>query len=126
MASSARFGGITLALANPQFRLYTLGSLPSLLGTWIQRLAVAWLAWKLTQSHAWVGAVAMADMLPVVFLAPLAGAFADRLDRLKVARILQLGSMSQAIVLALLAFADLIGIEILLILSACIGQRQQC
>ena len=124
MASRTRFGGITLALANPQFRLYTLGSLPSLLGTWIQRLAVAWLAWKLTQSHAWVGAVAMADMLPVVFLAPLAGAFADRLDRLKAARILQLGSMSQAIVLALLAFADLIGIEILILLALIQGILQ--
>ena len=88
MASSTRFGGITLALANPQFRLYTLGSLPSLLGTWIQRLAVAWLAWKLTQSHAWVGAIAMADMLPVVFLAPFAGAIAARMEFQKRNRII--------------------------------------
>ena len=124
MAGSTRFGGITLALENPQFRLYTLGSLPSLLGTWIQRLAVAWLAWKLTQSHAWVGAVAMADMLPVVFLAPFAGAFADRLDRLKIARFLQIGSMFQAIVLTALAFANLIGIEILLVLAFIQGTLQ--
>ncbi len=124
MAGSTRSGGITLAFANRQFRIYTLGSLPSLLGTWIQRLAVAWLAWKLTQSHAWVGAVAMADMLPVVFLAPLAGAFADRLDRLKAARLLQLGSMVQAIILAALAFADLIGIEILVLLALVQGILQ--
>ncbi len=117
MAGSTRFGGIALAFANRQFRIYTLGSLPSLLGTWIQRLAVAWLAWKLTQSHAWVGAVALADMLPVVFLAPVAGAFADRLDRLKVSRLLQFGAMAQAVVLAGLAFADLIGIEILVLLA---------
>jgi MFS family permease len=117
MAGNTRFGGIAVALANPQFRLYTVGSVPSLLGTWIQRLAVAWLAWKLTQSHAWVGAVAMADMLPFVFLAPLAGAFADRLDRLKAARLLQLASMAHATVLATLAFANLIEIEILLVLA---------
>ncbi len=121
MASGTRFGGIALALANRNFRLYTLGGLPSLLGTWIQRLAVAWLAWKLTQSHAWVGAVAMADMLPVVFLAPLAGAFADRLDRLKVSRLLQLASMAQAVTLAALAFADLIGIEVLILLALAQG-----
>ena len=60
MAGKSRFGGIALALANPQFRIYTLGNLPSLLGTWVQRLAIAWLAWKLTHSHAWVGAVALA------------------------------------------------------------------
>ncbi len=124
MAGSTRFGGITLAFANRQFRIYTLGSLPSLLGTWIQRLAVAWLAWKLTQSHAWVGAVALADMLPVVFLAPVAGAFADRLDRLKVSRLLQLGSMAQAIILAGLAFAGLIGIEILVALALVQGILQ--
>ncbi len=117
MAGSTRFGGIALAFANRQFRIYTLGSLPSLVGTWIQRLAVAWLAWKLTQSHAWVGAVALADMLPVVLLAPVAGAFADRLDRLKVSRLLQFGAMAQAVVLAGLAFADLIGIEILVLLA---------
>ena len=56
MAGSNRFGAIAVAMANPQFRLYTVASIPSLLGTWIQRLAVAWLAWKLTESHAWVGA----------------------------------------------------------------------
>ena len=124
MAGSTRSGGIAIALANPQFRLYTLGGLPSLLGTWIQRLAVAWLAWKLTQSHAWVGAVAMADMLPFVFLAPLAGAFADRLDRLHAARLLQLASMAQASILAALAFANLISIEILLLLALLQGILQ--
>jgi len=124
MAGSTRFGAIAVAMANPQFRLYTVGSVPSLLGTWIQRLAVAWLAWKLTESHAWVGAIAMADMLPMVFIAPVAGAFADRLDRLKAARLLQLASMAQATILAALAFAGLIGIEILLVLTLVQGVLQ--
>jgi MFS family permease len=105
-------------------RLYTAASVPSLLGTWIQRLAVAWLAWKLTESHAWVGAIAMADMLPILFLAPVAGAFADRLDRLKTARLLQCASMAQASLLAALAFADLIEIEILLVLALVQGFLQ--
>ena len=124
MAGDSKFGGIALAFGNRKFRIYTLSSIPSQLGTWIQRLAVAWLAWKLTQSHAWVGAVAMADMLPVVFLAPLAGAFADRLDRLKVSRLLQIASMTQAIILAALAYADLIGIEILILLTLVLGILQ--
>jgi MFS family permease len=66
----------------------------------------------------------MADMLPVVFLAPLAGAFADRLDRLKVARLLQIAAMAQAMTLAALAYADLIGIEILLGLAVVQGTIQ--
>ena len=124
MAGNNRFGAIAVAMANPQFRLYTVASIPSLLGTWIQRLAVAWLAWKLTESHAWVGTIAMADMLPIVFLAPVAGAFADRLDRLKTARLLQLANMAQATLLASLAFADLLEIEILLVLALTQGTIQ--
>ena len=113
-----------MALANRQFRIYTLGGLPSLLGTWIQRLAVAWLAWTLTQSHAWVGAVALAEMLPTVFLAPFAGAFADRLDRLKVSRLIQCGSMIQALALAGFAYADAIVIELLISLTLIQGILQ--
>jgi MFS family permease len=124
MANGSRFGGIAIALNNPQFRLYTVAGAPSLLGTWIQRLAVAWLAWQLTHSHAWVGAVAAADMLPVVFLAPLAGAFADRLDRLRIARWLQIASMIQAATLAALAFAGLLGIELLIGLALVQGTLQ--
>lgn len=117
MTMARRAGGLALAFANPQFRMYTVGSLLSLIGTWIQRMAIAWLAWEMTELHTWVGAVAMADMLPVVFIAPVAGAFADRMDRLRVCRILQYGNMILASVLAALSFSGLLTIWILFGLS---------
>lgn len=117
MSDAKSPSAMAIAFANPMFRRYTLGSLLSLVGTWIQRVAVGWLAWELTKSHAWVGIVAMADMLPVVFLAPVAGALADRWNRLKVSRRLQVLNMVQATVLALLVLTGLITIELLFLLT---------
>lgn len=112
---------IALALRNPQFRLYTFGGTPSLLGTWIQRVAVGWLAWELTHMNTWVGAIALADMLPMVFIGPVAGAMADRLDRLTVCRFLQILAMCQALTLAAITFAGLMTIELLVALTAVQG-----
>ena len=119
--STGASGGLALAFKNPRFRLYTIGGTPSLLGTWIQRVAVAWLAWQLTESYTWVGAIAMVDMMPVVFIAPVAGAFADRVDRIHVCRMLQIANMVQASLLAALSVAGLISIELLLALSLATG-----
>ena len=121
MSTGAGKGGLAIAFANPRFRLYTIGGTPSLLGTWIQRVAVAWLAWQLTESYTWVGAIAMVDMMPVVFIAPFAGAFADRLDRIRVCRWLQIANMVQASGLAVLSLAGLISIEILFAFSLITG-----
>ena len=121
MSSKSQPGGIAIAFANKGFRTYTLGGIPSTIGTWIQRLGVMWLAWTLTHSATWLGAIGFADLFPVVVIGPLAGAFADRLDRLKAARILQLLHMCQAIVLVALTATDLINIEILFALAVVTG-----
>lgn len=112
---------IALALRNPQFRLYTVGGLPSLLGTWVQRVAVGWLAWELTHMNIWVGAIALADMLPMVFIGPVAGAMADRLDRLTVCRFLQILAMFQALSLAVITLAGFMTIELLVALTVVQG-----
>ena len=65
-------------LSEPNYRLYTLGNSVSLVGTWVQRVAVGWLAWDLTGSATWLGVVAAADLLPAVLLGPFGGAVADR------------------------------------------------
>ena len=74
----ARFEGIVRALKNPNYGTYAAGNSVSLIGTWIQRIAVGWLAWELTGSGAWLGAVAFADLFPAVFIGPFGGAVADR------------------------------------------------
>ncbi len=71
----------------PNFRNYMAGNLASQAGMWVQRIAVGWLTWELTKSPTWLGAMAMADFFPNVIMAPLAGALADRMDRLKAVRL---------------------------------------
>ena len=117
MKRALGFEGVALAFGNPDFRLYALASIPSLLGTWIQRIAVLWLAWELTESGTWLGVLAFADMLPVIVLTPVAGAFADRLDRLATSRLLQYAMSAQALALASLVLAGLITIELLVLLT---------
>ena len=117
MKTPPGFDNLALAFGNPDYRLYALSSFPSLIGTWIQRVAVGWLAWELTKSGTWLGLIAFADMLPVMILTPVAGAFADRLDRLAVSRLLQYALSLQALVLAGLVLAGLITIELLVTLT---------
>jgi MFS family permease len=81
--------GVRAALSEPNYRNFTIGNVFSLVGTWVQRVALGWLVWELTGSGAWLGAVAFADLFPMVLVTPLAGAMADRSDRLRVTRISQ-------------------------------------
>lgn len=77
------------ALRNPNFRLYTFGNLVSLLGTRIHEIAAGWLVWTLTESATWLGAMAIAELIPRLLVWPIAGVLADRFDRRKLAMIFQ-------------------------------------
>jgi MFS family permease len=124
MASSSRLGGIAVAMANRNYRLYTYGAIPSLLGTWIQRMAMGWLAWELTKSGTWLGLIAFADLAPTVITAPIAGAFADRVDRLKMVRFIQYANIVQATALAAFTLTGHMTIEILFVLALFQGATQ--
>jgi len=117
MALSPKLGGIAVAMTNRNYRIYTIGAIPSLLGTWVQRMAVGWLAWELTGSGAWLGLIAFADLAPAVLSAPIAGAFADRVNRLKVVRLVQYMSLIQAAMLATLTLSGVMTIELLFVLA---------
>jgi MFS family permease len=92
------------ALRTPNYAIYAAGNSISLIGFWMQRIAVGWLVWELTESGAWLGLVAFADLAPSVFIGPIGGAVADRVDRLKIIVIAQ----SIAMVLSLVMFVLLI------------------
>lgn len=124
MGSSSRLGGIAVAMANRNYRLYTLGAIPSLLGTWIQRMAMGWLAWELTKSGTWLGLIAFADLAPTVITAPIAGAFADRVDRLKMVRLVQYANIVQASALAFFTLGGMMSIELLFCLALFQGANQ--
>jgi predicted MFS family arabinose efflux permease len=108
------FRRIGAVLAQPAYGTYTAGNALSLVGTWMQRIAVGWLAWEFTGSAAWLGIVAFADLFPTVVVAPLAGAAADRWDRLRILRATVLVNLVQAAALAALAATGALGIWTLL------------
>jgi len=89
MAGSSGFAAIRSVLSHPDYLNYTIGNACSHFGTWVQRVAVGWLTWELTESGAWLGIIAFAEMFPIVVLAPLGGAVADRVERLPAVRLTQ-------------------------------------
>src|SRR6202521_493876 len=118
---AAGFHNVARAFAHRNYRVYISGSSISLIGLWLQRVAVGWLAWTLTHSGAWLGLVSLADFLPVLVLAPFAGVLADRRDRIWTIRITQWIGCAQASVLAILVVYDVMTIEILFALVLMLG-----
>jgi len=114
-------GNVVLALAHRNYRIYAGGNAVSLVGIWMQRVAVGWLAWTLTHSGTWLGVMSMAEFFPVVFLSPLAGALADRRDRVGIIRVTQIAGSVEATLLAVLVYTHWITIELLLALTLLLG-----
>ncbi|MFI4988683.1 MAG: MFS transporter [Alphaproteobacteria bacterium] len=110
----AGFGNAAKALGSRNYRNYVIGNGVSLCGTWMQRVATGWLAWELTHSGVWLGVLAAADLVATLLLGPFAGALADRLERLRVARVIQLIGAARGLLLAALVAFGLVGIWLLL------------
>ena len=111
----------TSALTNRNFLIYIGGSLFSLHGVWVYRVALAWLAWQLTFSEFWVGVIAFTQFAPTVVLGPAFGVLADRFDRRLAGALVNAGSVINMLVLAWLASQSTIDIAALVILSAIQG-----
>jgi MFS family permease len=109
---------IALPLRNANYGLFAAGSGVSLIGTWMQRIAIGWLTWEMTRSGLWLGIVAFADFFPVLLIGPIAGAAADRWDRLRVVKISQVVSLVQATLLFALTAAGYMNIGLLVALTA--------
>ena len=118
MADLLRTPLIELPLRNANFGIYSLGSAVSLTGMWMQRIAIGWLTWRLTESGFWLGVVAFADFFPVIVIAPFAGAAADRWDRLRVVKISQAILLLQAAVLYVATAIGRIDVGLIVALTA--------
>lgn len=117
----AASGALARALSTRDSRLFFTGSVVAWTGLWMQRIAVSWLAWELTGSAFWVGMVAFCDLAPAVLISPLAGAMADRVDRVKLAVWTQAAIALQSLTVAALAFSGTLSIGLLLVLEVCGG-----
>ncbi len=118
MASTSGFGNIARALGNGTFASYAAGNAASLIGMWVQRLGVGWLTWQLTESGAWLGAMAFANMFPLVVFAPVAGALSDRLSPVRMIRVSTVLAAAQAAGLFIMTAGGWITVEWLTVLVA--------
>jgi MFS family permease len=118
---AGKFSTLRSAFSNRNYAIYISGNWLSLLGFWMQRTAVAWLAWEVSHSEFWVGAVAFADISPLIFVGPLFGVWADRFDRKSLAQLLQTLMLLQALALYFIILFDLLTIEWLFALALAEG-----
>jgi MFS family permease len=103
------------------YRLFFGGQSISLIGTWMQRIAMGWLVYRLSNSALVLGVVAFAGQIPGLILTPLGGVAADRYNRHRLLVITQILAMIQAAILTLLVLTDNIVIWHLVLLNIFLG-----
>jgi MFS family permease len=96
------------ALAHRNFRLFFFGQGISLIGTWMQQIALLWLAYRLSHSALFLGLVGFASQIPAALITPFAGVLTDRWNRHRTVFLAQAAAMLQALVLTALTFSGVI------------------
>ena len=103
------------------YRLFFTGQTISLTGTWIQRIALPWLVYRLTGSAFLLGVVGFAGQIPTFLLAPFAGVLADRWNRYHILIATQILAMIQALALAFLFFSGAIEVWHIILFGIFLG-----
>lgn len=103
------------------FRLFWSGQLVSLVGTWMQNAAQAWLVLELTGSPFKLGVVTALQFLPMLFLAFFTGPFIDYFPKRKVIIATQSALMVQALLLAVLDRTGTVEYWHILVLATLLG-----
>lgn len=101
-----RIGLAFRALQAPNYRVFMTGQLASVIGTWIQIIAMGWLVYRLTGSALMLGTIGFASQIPSLFITPFAGVYADRINRKNVIIGTQVSSMLLSFMLALLVLTN--------------------
>jgi len=109
------------AFTHRNYRLFFSGQLVSLIGTWMQQVAMAWLVYRLTGSALMLGLVNFCARIPIFLASPFLGVLADRWNRHRIILSTQTFSMLQALTLALLVLSHRVQVWHLFVLSLFIG-----
>jgi len=109
------------AFRHRNYRLFFSGQAISLVGTWMQQVAQAWLVLELTHDPVWLGIVAAAQFLPVMILGLFAGVAADALPKRRVLIWTQTAMMILAAVLAALVIGGVVQVWMILVLAFLLG-----
>lgn len=117
----ANFQLIFRALTNRNYRLFFTGQTISLVGTWMQQMAVSWLVYRMTNSPLLLGVTGFIGQAPTFFIAPFAGVIADRYNRHRILIVTQSLAMIQAAVLSILVLTGTVEVWQILLLSFFLG-----
>lgn len=117
----SRIARMFRALRHRNLRLFFAGQGISLIGTFMQQVAMSWLVYRLTGSALVLGAIGFASQFPAFLMAPVAGALADRWSRHRMVMVAQGLFMAQATVLAALVLSSAVQVWHLLFLAAFLG-----
>ncbi|MFD1754513.1 MFS transporter [Rufibacter sediminis] len=117
----SRLGGMFRALHYRNYRLFFMGQGISLIGTWMQQVAMSWLVYRLTDSVFLLGMVSFANQIPSFLLGPFAGVLSDRFDRHRVLLVTQFLFLIEASTLAALVLTDTVTIPYILALGVFAG-----
>jgi len=109
------------ALSVPNYRRYMSGQSISLVGTWMQMTAQAWLVLTLTKSSTALGLIVALQTLPVLILGPYGGVIADRIDKRRAMIVLQTMMGLQALTLGLLTVTGAVRVWEIGLLAALLG-----
>jgi len=109
------------ALRYRNYRLFFIGQSISLIGTWMQQVAISWLVYSLTNSAFMLGVVAFSGLISTFLLTPFAGVLVDRLDRHRILVVTQTLAMLQAFALAVVVLTGTAAVWNLILLSAALG-----
>ncbi len=109
------------AFRHRNYRLFYAGQAISLVGTWMQSVAQAWLVLTLTNDPFWLGVVGAAQFTPVVFFGLLGGLVADALPKRRALVVIQVAMMVLALTLWFLTWSGLVTVELVLLLALGLG-----
>ncbi len=119
-------GRIAVALTHRNFRLLWMGALTSSIGTWMQKVAQAWLIVTLTGSSSafYLGLDSFAGEAPILLFTMIGGVVADRRDRRHMMLMSQNIQMIVAFILAALVFTNVVQVWMVISLSFVAGIAQ--
>jgi MFS family permease len=120
-APESKFSAMFRALKYRNYRMFFIGQGISLIGTWMQQVALSWLVYRLTDSVFLLGILGFASQIPSFLLGPFAGVISDRRNKHRILLATQTLSLIQASTLAALVLTDTITVPWIIGLSVFLG-----
>lgn len=109
------------SLQHRNYRLFFFGQVLSLIGTWMQSMALSWLVYQLTYSSVWLGAIGFLNSIPILFFSMFGGTLADRMSKHRLIIVTQVLSLLQALLLSVIVVLNVATIEIVAVLAFTLG-----